>query len=382
MKRITWVVLSLSMLKGIEAAQQPRARTAPKKSSAPATESAKPKYNAIWEPVNYKQDLNLTDVFFASDEVGWVAGEHGTILSTKDGGNTWTPQLGGDPQSADKAIHDLRFADATHGWADQGSGGDNKLLRTTDGENWEQVGKLGGNFGYWSDYVFTSGTVGIQIRQEPHDLAQTQDSGKTWQEVMPECSAKMEVEGLTRDVGCRLKSLHFPSPKVGYAIGTGSKALFVLKTEDGGENWAVSVTPDLTRNDSTFFRQEVFFTSESTGFITLHDGKLLTTTDGGKTWRGLVGNSRGRIKFADPEVGWSFEASKLSYSTNGGKIWSSREFRFPAQVKAFSLPSRGRGYVVGDHGMIYRYRVVPADYTSKGMMDAPMMPAASAMGAH
>jgi hypothetical protein len=28
--------------------------------------------------------------------------------------------------------------------------------------------------------------------------------------------------------------------------------------------------------------------------------------------------------------------------------------------------------------MIYRYRVVPFDYTSKGMLDAPAMPAASA----
>jgi hypothetical protein len=52
--------------------------------------------------------------------------------------------------------------------------------------------------------------------------------------------------------------------------------------------------------------------------------------------------------------------------------------RFPAPVVAFSLPARDRGYVVGDHGMIYRYRVVPSDYTAKGMLDAPMMPEASA----
>jgi len=43
-------------------------------------------------------------------------------------------------------------------------------------------------------------------------------------------------------------------------------------------------------------------------------------------------------------------------------------------VNAFSLPTRNRGYVVGDHGMIYRYRIVPANYTAKGMIDAPLMP--------
>ena len=62
---------------------------------------------------------------------------------------------------------------------------------------------------------------------------------------------------------------------------------------------------------------------------------------------------------------------------DGRKHWTSRAIHFPAGVNAFSLPARDRGYVVGDHGMIYRYRVVPIDYTSKGMLEAPMMPEAS-----
>jgi hypothetical protein len=32
---------------------------------------------------------------------------------------------------------------------------------------------------------------------------------------------------------------------------------------------------------------------------------------------------------------------------------------------------------MGDHGMIYRYRVVPIDYTFRGMIEAPMMPESS-----
>jgi len=112
--------------------------------------------------------------------------------------------------------------------------------------------------------------------------------------------------------------------------------------------------------------------------VITNDGKILATTDGAKTWQGRVGTARGKIRFADSEVGWSFDGSKLTYTTNAGKTWSSREFRFPAEVKAFSLPSRSRGYVVGNHGMVYRYRIVPFDYTAKGMLDAPMMPAGSA----
>lgn len=373
MKRFVSMVALLVSSTSLAVAQAPPPGKAAKRPSVAAkTTSPEPKFKAIWEPVNYKEDLILTDVYFVTDEVGWVTGEHGTILHTKDGGNTWTPQLGGDPHSAEATINDLRFVNPTHGWANQGT---NKLLRTTDGENWEQAGKLGGNYGYWSDFFFSSENAGVQIRQEPHDIAQTRDSGKTWKQVMPGCVAKMEVEGLTREVGCSLKSLHFPTANVGYAIGTGALALFVLKTEDGGATWNVSVTRDLAPDQSTYFRQEVFFTSENTGFVAMNDGKILTTADGGHTWRGLVGTSRGKIKFADPEVGWSFEGSKLTYTTNAGKTWSSRTFRFPVDPKSFSFPSRQRAYVVSYHGMVYRYRVVPIEYTVKGMIDAPMMPA-------
>ena len=129
MKRPTVLLITFLICSTILAAQT--RKTAEK--SAPATQqNAQAKFKAIWEPANYKEDLNLTDVFFVSEKEGWITGEHGTILYTKDGGDTWTPQLGGDPQSAEGKIHTLRFVDATHGWADQ-EGGDGKLLRTSDG---------------------------------------------------------------------------------------------------------------------------------------------------------------------------------------------------------------------------------------------------------
>jgi photosystem II stability/assembly factor-like uncharacterized protein len=355
-----------------------RAGTPAQKTTTAASKASQPKFKAIWEPVNYKEDLNLTNVRFVSEQEGWVTGEHGTILYTKNGGDTWTPQLGGDPQSAEATISNPRFVNPTHGWAIQGK---NKLLRTTDGQNWEDIGLLGDYYGGWEDYAFTSAGVGFQIRDAGTivgDIAQSRDSGKTWKSVLPKCAAKMEIQGLTQQVGCQLKSLHFPSPTVGYAIGTGSKALFVEKTADGGQTWQVFVSPDVTSDDAGYFRQEVFFTSVNTGFVTMQDGKILATTDGGQNWHGVVGSARGRIKFADPEVGWSFNGNKLTYTLNGGKTWSSRDLRFPTDVVAFSFPSRQRAYVVGQHGMIYRYRIVPIDYAGKNIIDAPMMPAAPA----
>ena len=57
----------------------------------------------------------------------------------------------------------------------------------------------------------------------------------------------------------------------------------------------------------------------------------------------------------------------------GGASWVSQPVAFPAGVEAFSLVQPDRGYAVGEHGMVYRYRIVPFAYTTAGMLEAPAM---------
>lgn len=40
-------------------------------------------------PRTWLTDVELNDVFFINDELGWAVGEHGTILKTSDGGASW-----------------------------------------------------------------------------------------------------------------------------------------------------------------------------------------------------------------------------------------------------------------------------------------------------
>ena len=107
----------------------------------------KPKFKAIWEPVNYPYDAELRDVSFVSADEGWVvghansdAGVGGVILHTKDGGQHWDAQLG-DPHSATRGFENVFFLDAKHGWATQWGGG--ALMRTQDGDTWDSVSQFG-----------------------------------------------------------------------------------------------------------------------------------------------------------------------------------------------------------------------------------------------
>src|SRR6266542_1230713 len=139
------------------------------------------KLKAIWEPVNIKEDIELTSVHFASPEEGWVAGgrtvmEGGVILHTADAGATWQVQLG-DPQSSDRAYHDLRFVGPTL-FAVQNTGtGDHKLLRL-EGKEWKDAGTVAQHRG---DYRFVSAQVGFVTSRA--GISRTQDGGRHWEPV-------------------------------------------------------------------------------------------------------------------------------------------------------------------------------------------------------
>jgi hypothetical protein len=61
MKRMIWFSLSLIWCVCHAAGQTPQPRVAQTKPSTGAKNS-QPKFKAIWEPVNYKEDLSLFDV--------------------------------------------------------------------------------------------------------------------------------------------------------------------------------------------------------------------------------------------------------------------------------------------------------------------------------
>jgi photosystem II stability/assembly factor-like uncharacterized protein len=266
----------------------------------------------------------------------------------------------------------FRFLDATHGWATQGY---DHLLHTTDGQNWVIAGTISP---YVADYAFTSEKNGVYITAEK--IMRTVDGGRTWNQVNS-CAAKVQVNGLARDLACTWFKLQFVTPTVGYAIGSFSNvdAAFIGKTTDGGATWSIAL------GDVTGGPQDGFFFDEKTGYIRTghsYDGQLYKTTDGGVTWAGGATSPGDHIRFADPQVGVASVNNKISFTTDGGAHWITREYAFPAGVNAISMPQRDRAYVVGEHGMVFRYRIVPIDYAKKGTIDAPLLPAYSVPLAH
>jgi len=352
------------------ASQDATAQRRPVKPVSAAVVSSNSRVKGIWESVSYNQDLELTSVYFVTPKVGWVSGKGGTILKTVDAGAHWTPQLGGDPAGAASTIRDLRFVDQRHGFAVQNNGGsDPALLRTVDGQTWRASGTVPQHRG---DYLFTSPTVGFTSTS--NEIRRTRDAGRSWQKVM-DCATNINVNGLSRNVLCGIESLSFPTPQIGYAAGGapgGIKGVFLAKTTDGGSTWAIWRVLE----EESVHQGYVVFTDANTGFLCTYGGKFFSTTDGGRNWDGVAGVFCGggyHAGFADPQTGWTLESRRWNYTTDGGRTWGSREMTFPAGVNGFSLPRRDRGYAVGDHGMVYRYSIVPVSYSAPNSMDAPVV---------
>jgi photosystem II stability/assembly factor-like uncharacterized protein len=346
-------------------------RGATKQVSANAM-TASSRVKGIWESVSYNQDIALESVYFVTPTVGWASGKNGTIIKTVDAGAHWTAQLGGDPQNDSKKIADLRFVDQRHGFAVQSTGvGDHTLLRTVDGQTWRASGTVPQSRG---DYVFTSPTVGFASTH--NEIRRTRDAGRSWQKVL-DCATTVNVDGLSRSVVCTVESLSFPTPEVGYGLAlspnTGTNGVFIVKTTDGGNTWSIS----RVLNDENPHQGFIAFKDPNNGIVCTFEGRIYSTSNGGQTWDGIAGIScSGGIsagRFADPETGWVLANRHWSYTSDGGQRWGTRSIAWPADAYAFSLPRRDRGYVVGDHGMVYRYSIVPVEHTAPNAIDAPVV---------
>jgi len=360
MRLISLAVLFLASMQAVEA-QTPK-KTAP----ANAASATQPKVKAIWEPANYQKDINLLDMKFVSAEEGWAVGGKNTILHTKDGAKTWEAQLGGDPESSDPELRDVFFLDAKQGWT---RGAAEKLMRTTNGgASWEEVGGRLSQHELALNFISTQ--TGFTASQ---DIKRTDDGGKTWKGVLP-CAVNVQVDGLARKLNCYFRGLTFPSTTAGYAVGQlsgGKNGAVVARTKDAGATWTISAPENMEESG-----MKTFFWNQNVGLVAMYSGKTLMTVDGGETWNGIVtplGGESAHYAMAGGQLGVIIQNRQIAYSTNGGRTFSAREFPVPARVTAVTFPDAKHGYLVGEHGMIYRYHIVPADYNVKGMIPAPMV---------
>lgn len=122
----------------------------------------------------------LTSVYFLDANQGWAAGHDGTIIATRDGGQTWR-LLRAEP-GKERVLLSIWFENARHGLA---VGQFGLALETLDGgETWRERRLLEGESGEMHLQQIVDGGNGLLlIAAEGGNILRSEDAGATWKAV-------------------------------------------------------------------------------------------------------------------------------------------------------------------------------------------------------
>jgi len=196
---------------------------------------------------------SLLDVHAVDTNYVWAVGENGLILTTENGGQTWSIQASGTRNK----LNSVFFYSSSIGWAVGDSG---IIVRTSSGGvRWTPLTtglteNLNSVFAMSQQIAWVVGSSGIILKTT---------NGISWSTM---------VSGSSAD----LKSIFFNNNGMtGWCAGTNGT---VLKTSDGGINWRKLPTGSVADLNA------VYFFDLNYGFAVGKSGTILRSSDGGETW--------------------------------------------------------------------------------------------------
>ncbi len=219
--------------------------------------------------VGVKNDM--FSVVFPTEQDGWASGRWGTMLNTKDGGQTWGSQKTG----VDYTLNSVHFVDTENGWA---VGDEGTIVHTSNGgKTWEVQKSPVKTFLMGVHFVDTK--TGW-IVTEKTTILYTSDSGKNW-----------TIQFQAGDY--ILKDISFCDSLNGWVVGEFG---FTYNTKDGGKTWVHQAgffgfsqkTFDMVGGNFLF---DVVAVDPMTAWAVGIDGYVTKTSDGGKTWQHVINNN-------------------------------------------------------------------------------------------
>lgn len=262
---------------------------------------------------------NLYDVYFLDGDQGWTVGDNGTILHTKDGGDSWEQQTSGIERfisGIGSRLVSVQFiADGKLGWA---VGQFGTILHTTNGgESWKP--QASGTKDWLESVQFLADDKQGWAAGSDGTILHTEDGGERW---------KPQVSGIPTD----LSSIYFLTDgQQGWAVG---QAATNLHTTDGGLSWTLQASRTIAYLDEVYFLDD-----GKRGWAVGEGGTILNTTESGISWKpqesGTIFGLNSVQFLSDGKVGWAVgEGGTILITSDGGNSWHGEDLvrygRYPA----------------------------------------------------
>jgi len=333
--------------------------------TAPLAQSAT-KQGPTLTPQASGTTARLIGVHAVNQNVAWVSGDGGTFAVTTDGGATWHP--GVVPGAEALQFRDVQGVSATEAYLlSIGTGSDSRIYHTTDGgASWdlqfqnEDPDAFYDCFAFWTPNRGFAYSDGVDGR---FPVIRTTD-GETWQDIGDNLPAAQEGEFAFASSGTCTAA---QGGKRGW-IGTGGLGdARILATTDGGDTWTAYSTP-IVQGDpgggSGIFT--IDFRDPHRGILAggdlVREAEVLPnvarTDDGGATWELATPFPFGTVfglsyvnKSGLPAV-FAVARGGVAWSPDEGDTWN--ELPDFLDFWAVSFANQHAGWMVGGGGRIVK----------------------------
>jgi photosystem II stability/assembly factor-like uncharacterized protein len=264
------------------------------------------------------------NIGFAACEDAYFESDHGLIMKTTDGGETWTESWNNQDVYP---LYGIAFADALHVTAV----GQNVIVTTTNsGLTWTD------HFysGTLSSINFADANTGTAVSTNG-DILRTTNAGQDWFIII--------------SVNSSLKDVKYVNATTGFISGTGGT---ILKTTDGGANWFPLVTSlNETLNSISFVNQNIIV-------VAGNNGSILRSTNEGSNWTLQTSGTSSNLYSISFNGTTGIAAGVMGImlrSVNGGVSWTSLYESFTDEtLNAVYFTNQSAGIIVGNSGLILK----------------------------
>lgn len=304
-----------------------------------------------WSVIPGPTSKTLTNCFFINSSTGWISGDSGTIIHTKNSGNNWIIQNSGTFNN----IESIFFLNERLGWAltynvfpDSAAFQGTEILQTTNGgNNW--YSSMFPDTNMFMKTVFFLDSLKGFLGGISATIVMTTNAGANWTYTDTDSSLLFILP---------VFNIKFYDNNLGYACG-GFRDIAGITwvTTNGGLKWKGTVLAPEPFFDLTILNNQKTICA---GGDLEYGSSIASTTNMGNTWYydtlGVFGLATG-IDHRTPSEIWmaTSYAEKFIFSSDTGKSWSPLETPGNTAVFSIDFADSNIGFACGVNGSILKY---------------------------